>query len=117
MLTGLPCFEGRLIYGEPTAEDVDDDTIEFLNESVTGPFALWAYDVALRGRQPFQSRMILLGEWVVSSDSDWVRLVHYKLCNSAQELLNYEASNILAGHLGIEVYRPDQPYAPPYKTS
>ena len=116
MLLGLPCFEGRLIYGEPSAEDVDEDTIEFLSETQTGKFALWAYDLTLRGGQPFNHRMVLLGEWVVSCDSDWVRMVHYKLCADAKALLNYEAQNILAGHLGVEIYRPDQCYASPYKT-
>lgn len=116
ILSGLPPFEGRIIVGEPTDEDADSDTLDVINSaSLFIDFNLWACDVALRTPYPFNERLGLMANWVVTCHSPCVRLVEYAMAKTPAGLLAYEKKQVDLGHLGVIIHGPDEYYIRPSK--
>lgn len=114
ILRSMPPFEGTLLMGETWSDEDARATEELLDiVDMAERFVFWVHDIAVRAALPFNQRLPMMGQWVISSHSPAIRPVAYKLIHTPEGLLAYEAANILADHPGVATMDPDARYVAP----
>ena len=103
-------FDGELIIGPPTADDVYTQSVSgVMRKAGTPDFTFYVFDGVTETRTPFNARLQAL------KDMEWpaaerLRLLGQVLINDRTELDLFEAECIDAGYEGVILRSPSAPY-------
>lgn len=109
MLSGMPPVDGELIVGKPGAPDVFQRTSSgVMRRDGIPKFKFWVFDALTRAPMPFSERLELARSYVNGYEHSMH--VAHKLIKNVDDLLEYEARQLLAGYEGIMLRDPEGPY-------
>jgi DNA ligase-1 len=103
-------IDGELIYGDPGHKDCYRTTTSIVmsHEKQAAGVKFYAFDIF--EPVPFHSRAEDVYTLVFDLNDEDVEQVHQKTINNEEELLEYEAAALEAGHEGVMVRSLDGPY-------
>ena len=109
MLRHMPPVDGELIVGKPGAPDVFQRTSSgVMSRGGIPKFKFWVFDALTRKAMPFSERLELAKSYV--NGFEHAMHVPHKLIHNVDDLLEYEARQLLMGYEGIMLRDPAGPY-------
>lgn len=114
ILSGLPAFEGRILMGDEHDRENATYTQEVVDDAdLCERFTFWVYDLGTQAKLPFNQRLPMLAQWIITSQNVCVRPVPYVLIRTWEGLLSFERDCLRENHPGIVTVGPDHVYERP----
>lgn len=106
ILGGQPNFTGEIVVGSPTAEDVHERTLAFVNDATAiNLFVFWIYDIKTTGLYALKDRLNMAEQMMCCNGPNF-QFVDHAIIESLDELRKYDAVVASRGFTGIVLREP-----------